>query len=128
MAEPSGVSIIRNASRRTAGPPLTVSIGTLCPIPVFVLKEIAMDQDRAQRNTEAEQRVEREFDVITFILAAALTLILVAAIAYGVLRSSEVATTIPYPSKSSDTAVMTGVVPTATTDGSSGARNPSHSP
>jgi hypothetical protein len=87
-----------------------------------------MDQDRARQNADAEQRAEREFDVITFILAAALTLILVAAIAYGVWRPSEVATTIPYPSQSSDTAAMTGVMPTATTDGSAGPRKPSHSP
>jgi hypothetical protein len=38
---------------------------------------------------------EREFDAITFLLAAILAAVVIGAIGYGVYRSSEVATAIP---------------------------------
>ena len=85
-----------------------------------------MVEDRERTDSNADQRAEREFDVIAFVLAGALALIVVAAIGYGILRSSEVASTIPIP-KSSDIAI--GAVTPTTTDGSGAAhRKPSRSP
>jgi hypothetical protein len=85
-----------------------------------------MPEDRDRRDSDADQRAEREFNVITCLLVGALTLIVVASIGYGILRSSEVASTIPVP-RSSDLAI--GVLTPATTDGSGVAhRKPSKSP
>lgn len=86
-----------------------------------------MVEDRERPDGDADQRAEREFDVIAFVLAGALTLIVVAAIGYGILRSSEVATTIPIPNRSSDIAI--GAATPASTDGSGAShRKPSRSP
>jgi hypothetical protein len=85
-----------------------------------------MVDDRERPDGNADQRAEHEFDVIACVLAGALTLIVVAAIGYGILRSSEVASTIPTP-RSSD--ITPGAVTPATTDGSGAAhRKPSRSP
>jgi hypothetical protein len=57
--------------------------------------------DKEPRNLDANQRAEREFDVITLVLAGVLAAIVLAAVGYGIFRSSEVATTIPFPTHSS---------------------------
>jgi hypothetical protein len=40
---------------------------------------------------------EREFDVITFLLAGVLSVIVLGAVGYGILKSSRVATVVPPP-------------------------------
>jgi hypothetical protein len=46
---------------------------------------------------DPEKRREREFDLITFLLAAVLTGIILGAMSYGVVNSSRVATPLPAP-------------------------------
>jgi hypothetical protein len=46
-------------------------------------------------NEDPEERREREFDAITFLLAGVLSAIVLGAIGYGIFNSSRVATTIP---------------------------------
>ena len=44
---------------------------------------------------DPDTRREREFDLITFLLAAVLTGIILGAMGYGVMKSSQVATPLP---------------------------------
>lgn len=46
-------------------------------------------------NEDPEERREREFDAITFLLAGVLSAIVLGAVGYGIFNSSRVATTIP---------------------------------
>ena len=46
---------------------------------------------------DPDNRREREFDLITFLLAAVLTGIILGAMSYGVINSSRVATPLPPP-------------------------------
>jgi hypothetical protein len=61
-------------------------------------------------------RPERDHDIITFVLAGVLALIVLAAVGYGISNSSRVATILPLPKHRSDIATK-GTAPTAT-DGS----------
>jgi hypothetical protein len=47
---------------------------------------------------DPDRRREREFDLVTFFLAAMLTAIILAAVSYGVVNSSRVAAPLPPPS------------------------------
>jgi hypothetical protein len=46
---------------------------------------------------DPDERREREFDAVTFLLAGVLSAVILGAIGYGVFRSSRVATVIPSP-------------------------------
>jgi hypothetical protein len=46
---------------------------------------------------DPNERREREFDAITFVLAAVLSVIAGGAVGYGILKSSKVATIVPPP-------------------------------
>jgi hypothetical protein len=72
------------------------------------------------RNLDADRRTEHEFDVITFVLAGLLALIVLAAVGYGIFNSSKVATTIPFPTRSSEIAIK--ATTQTTTDGSAAHR------
>jgi hypothetical protein len=50
---------------------------------------------RRRQNEDPEQRREREFDTITFVLAGVLGVIILCAIGYGIFKSSRGATNIP---------------------------------
>lgn len=63
--------------------------------------------DRERRNLNSEQRSEREFDVITLVLAGVLAAIILGAVGYGITNSSKVAATLPAPATSSITAHQT---------------------
>jgi hypothetical protein len=47
---------------------------------------------------DPDRRREHEFDLVTFLLAAVLAGIILAAMGYGVVNSSRVATPLPLPS------------------------------
>jgi hypothetical protein len=46
---------------------------------------------------DPNERREREFDAITFLLAGVLSAIVLGAVGYGILKSSQVATILPPP-------------------------------
>jgi hypothetical protein len=50
---------------------------------------------RRRSNEDPEQRREREFDTITFVLAGVLSAIILGAIGYGIFNSSKQMTAIP---------------------------------
>jgi hypothetical protein len=62
------------------------------------------DANKEPRHLDNDPRAEHEFDVITLVLAGVLAAIVLAAVGYGVFRSSEVAVTIPFPPNSSELA------------------------
>lgn len=62
------------------------------------------DKNTGPRNPDADRRAEHEFDVITFVLAGLLALIILSAVGYGIFGSTEVASTLPMLNKSSEIA------------------------
>ena len=56
---------------------------------------------------DPNERREREFDAITFLLAGVLSAIVVGAVGYGIVKSSKVATIIPTPEIGLQTPVQT---------------------
>jgi hypothetical protein len=50
-------------------------------------------------DSEVNQRKEREFDLLTFVLAGALAAVVLIAIGYGIFNSSRLATAIPSPGR-----------------------------
>ena len=48
-------------------------------------------------NEDPDERREREFDAVTFLLAGVLSAVVLGAVGYGIFRSSRVATVIPPP-------------------------------
>jgi hypothetical protein len=56
-----------------------------------------MGEDNQQRHSGQKKRAEHEFDVVVFVLAGLLTVIVVAAVGYGILNSTRIATSIPFP-------------------------------
>jgi hypothetical protein len=67
-------------------------------------KEIAMFEKQKPRNINDNQRAERQFDVLTFVLAGLLAAIVFVAVGYGIFISSRVASVIPLPKNGSETA------------------------
>jgi len=78
------------------------------------------DNDRDTRNRDAGWHTEREFDIVTFVLAAILALTILGAVGYGIFNSSRVASTIPFPTDVQRAAVKAVTQPA--TEGSGGAR------
>lgn len=72
------------------------------------------------RDRDAGRRAEREFDVVTFVLAAILALIILSAVGYGIFNSSQIASTIPFPKDVYKAAVKAVTQPA--TEGSGGAQ------
>jgi hypothetical protein len=67
---------------------------------------------------DPDERREREFDTITFILAGILTAVILVAVGYGIYNSPKVAMTIPSPVADSQSAARPGDpnAPPATSD------------
>lgn len=61
-------------------------------------------QDPVHREPE---RSERKYDLVTFALAGALTVFILAAVGYGIVTSSRVASTVPQPSSTLPPSIKT---------------------
>lgn len=62
-----------------------------------------MTERQKPRNLDDDRRAERQFDVMTFVLAGLLAAIVFVAVGYGLFISSRVASVIPLPKNSSET-------------------------